>query len=110
MSLPNPHPNVPTPYPIRRVPTLPCPYPNNLTTYPIQHFMATGMTNSAGSKICGEKGGSEDSSKISDRADCPDAEYDDTADHTEPSDNNGTITDQKQQKTPTPQTIPRRSP
>ena len=55
---------------------------------------ATGMTDSAGSKTCGEKMRSEESSKISDnRADCPDAAYDDTADHTEPSNNNGTITD-----------------
>ncbi len=41
--------------------------------------------------------GGEESSKLSDnRADCPDAEYDDTADHTEPGNNNGTIIDQKQ--------------
>ena len=59
--------------------------------------MATGMTDSAGSRTCGEKMGGEESSKILDnRADCPDAEYDDTADHTEPSNTNGTITDQKQ--------------
>jgi hypothetical protein len=31
-----------------------------------------------------------------DRADCAHAEYDDTADHTEPCNNNSTITDQKQ--------------
>ena len=56
--------------------------------------MATGMRDSAGSKICGEEVEGEESSKISDRADCP--EYDNTADHTKPSNNNDTITDQKQ--------------
>ena len=50
--------------------------------------MVTGMTDSAGSRICGGKVGGEQSSKISVRADCLDAEYDDTADHTEPSNNN----------------------
>ena len=49
--------------------------------------IATGMTDSAGSKTCGEKMGREESSKISDRADCPDAKYEDRADHTEPSNN-----------------------
>ena len=46
--------------------------------------MATGMTDSASSKTCGEKVGGVESSKISDnRADCQDhEEYDDTADHT----------------------------
>ncbi len=61
------------------------------------------MTDSAGSKTCGEKMGGEESSKISDnRADCPDAEYEDTADHTEPSNNNGTITDQEARRHPHP--------
>ncbi len=54
--------------------------------------MATSMTDSAGSKICGGKVGGEESSKKSVRAECPDAEYD-TADHTEPGSNNVTITD-----------------
>ena len=50
--------------------------------------MATGITDSAGSETCGEKMGGEESRKISDnRADCPDAEYDDKADRTEPSNN-----------------------
>ena len=60
--------------------------------------MATGMTDSAGSKTCGEKMGGEESSKISDnRADSPNADYDDTADLTKPSNNTGTIIDQKQE-------------
>ncbi len=64
--------------------------------------MVTGMTSSAGSRTCGEKVGGEESSKTTEnRADCPDAEDDDTADHTEQSKNNGTIT-------PTPKTTPRR--
>ena len=59
--------------------------------------MATGMKDSAGSTTCGEKVGGEESGKISDnRANCLDAKYDDTADHTEPGNNNGTMTDQKQ--------------
>jgi hypothetical protein len=54
-------------------------------------------TYSAGSKTCGEKVGGEESSKLSDnRANCPDIEYDNTADQTEPSNNNCTLTDQKQ--------------
>ena len=36
------------------------------------------------------------------RADCPDAEYDNTADHTEPSNNKDTITDQTQGDPHTP--------
>ena len=56
---------------------------------------ATDMTDSAGSKICGEKVGGDKSSELSDKADCcPDAEYDNTADHTESGNNNGTTTDQ----------------
>ena len=55
------------------------------------------MTNNAGSKTYSEKMGGEVCSTISDnRADCPDAEYNDTADHTEPGKNTRTITDQKQ--------------
>ena len=54
------------------------------------------MPDSAGSKISGRKAGGEESSKLSDRAVSPDAEDDDTTDHTEPGNNNGTIIDQRQ--------------